>query len=121
MRVLLVDDSENLLELFKMYFELDDVTVVTAHNGIEALAELSRGKLDAIICDVNMPSMNGLDLYKALKLKNLMVPFCFLTGDALEDDPELKELAQRENIKVFCKPVLPEDLADFVKNIERRA
>ncbi|TDJ03965.1 MAG: response regulator [Deltaproteobacteria bacterium] len=64
-KVLVVDDNEIDLKKMGSIFEQEGVDVAYAHSGVEAAKWLKKNgntRLDAIICDVMMPEMNGIEL-----------------------------------------------------------
>ncbi len=69
MKVLILDDDEFVLDLYKRVFKLEKHEVEGASDGVEGLAKLERMKQlpDIIILDVMMPNMNGFDFLKKIK------------------------------------------------------
>ena len=65
--VLVVDDDPVIQKLLQVNFELEGYTVITAGDGVEGLARARADRPDAIILDIMMPRMNGLDVARALK------------------------------------------------------
>ena len=68
-RVLIVDDSSVMRKIVARSLQqagLNLAQVLEAGNGAEALAVLKQGKVDLILCDINMPVMDGLELMKQL-------------------------------------------------------
>jgi len=69
MRVLIVDDSSVMRKIVARSLQqagLDIAQVLEAGNGSEALAVVQRDKVDLILCDINMPVMDGLQFVKQL-------------------------------------------------------
>ena len=68
-RTLIVDDSSVMRKIVERSLRqagIEIETVVEASNGAEALAALQNNKVDLILCDINMPVMDGLEFVKAL-------------------------------------------------------
>ncbi|MBV8693628.1 MAG: response regulator [Actinobacteria bacterium] len=65
--VLVVDDDPVIQKLLQVNFELEGYKVITASDGIEGLERARADLPDAIILDIMMPKMNGLDVARALK------------------------------------------------------
>lgn len=83
--LLLVDDETILLRHMRSSLEdLADVIFV-AENGIEALSILEKENIHCIVCDINMPKMNGIEVIKRLHEKNVDIPFIFYTGHGSND------------------------------------
>ena len=73
MRVLIVDDSSVMRKIVERSLRqagINIALVLEAANGVEALGVLNRGKVDLILCDINMPVMDGLDFVKQLSAVN---------------------------------------------------
>jgi CheY-like chemotaxis protein len=66
-RILVVDDEEILRELTTVYLEDAGYEVVVARDGREALRILENEAVDAIITDIVMPDMEGLELIRTLR------------------------------------------------------
>lgn len=113
-KILLVDDEDDILEFLSYNLEAEGYKVIQASNGIEAIEKLVENP-DLVLLDVNMPEMNGFEVCKQLrsdkKFRNL--PVIFLTARTSEID-ELKglELEANDYIK---KPVSPKLLTARVK------
>lgn len=65
--ILIVDDSKVAREVIKEFISNDIVKISEAANGKEALCHLKQNYVDLIICDLNMPVMNGLELIENIK------------------------------------------------------
>jgi CheY-like chemotaxis protein len=65
LRLLVVDDEPLVAAAIRMM--LDDHTVTVATGGEAALAELATGTFDAVLCDLMMPRMSGMQLYDQVK------------------------------------------------------
>ena len=67
MRVLVIEDNPELREYLRLALELHDYQVLTAENGREALAYLNGHKVDAVVTDLFMPEMDGIEMVAALR------------------------------------------------------
>ena len=66
-KILTVDDDPDILDALTMILESKGYQVVTARDGVEALAKLETEKPDLIILDLLMPKMDGFGVYKKLQ------------------------------------------------------
>lgn len=115
-KVLLIDDEEELLELYEMKLETKSHKVTTAISGNTAIAHFIKGgTFDLILCDINMPDGNGLDVFKYFKTSGIKGEFCFITGHAA-GSPELKE-AEATGATVFNKPVNWDNLWTLIDKV----
>ena len=112
MKVLLVEDSASMRALLSNAIEDGtlDVEIVEASNGFEALKMLPHHKFDAILTDINMPDINGLELVSFLKNHPLYksIPIMVIsTESTLEDRKRAAALGAEEYVvKPFQAPEL---------------
>lgn len=83
--LLIVDDEQQLRSVMVENLEPLGVTIASAKDGIEALELISRVRFDAVLCDVRMPSLDGLSLLKKVREQGAETPFIFMTGFADAD------------------------------------
>ena len=77
MRILLVEDEEQIRKLIKMNLELEGFEVVSADNGKKALDIIDGQYFDLIILDIMLPEVNGLQICQKIRLNNSKV--CILS------------------------------------------
>lgn len=86
-RVLVVDDAAPIREMVRAILETAGFEVVTAVDGAEALEAYEvQGPFDALVSDVQMPQMDGVELCASLRDRGEVVPFVMLTSLGSEDD-----------------------------------
>lgn len=87
-RVLLVDDSPQMHRLVNAWLRCDQVEVISAYNGDQAMELAVSSPVDVILLDVEMPDINGFDLCRRLKSEPSCVntPIIFLTGASSPED-----------------------------------
>lgn len=87
-RVMVVDDSEFIVELVESSLSAIGCTVLKAFDGEEALERISRERPDLIILDVMMPKMSGLEVCRYLKNdeKTMQIPVVMLTSKNYVED-----------------------------------
>ena len=78
--LLLVDDEKELLERLEMILEDFADEIFTAENGQEGYEVLLKEKIHCVVCDINMPVLNGVELLKKIRAENINTPFIFYTG-----------------------------------------
>src|SRR5919201_5136148 len=115
MRLLLVDDDPGLRALLRTTLEVFDVELVEAASAEEAVASIREQKPDAIVLDVGLPDMDGLELCRSLKRAPLTrsIPVVLLTGhtDASTDATEAGAAA------FLLKPFSPLELLGVVERV----
>ena len=85
MRVLLVDDDREVVEYVRRELEDESFDVVVAHDGGTALRLAESSTFDILVLDVMMPFMDGLQLTRDLRRRNIFTPILLLTA---RDAPE---------------------------------
>jgi DNA-binding response OmpR family regulator len=66
-KIMVVDDELEIRELLKEFLQLKGYAVLTAANGVEALACLKAATLNLALVDVWMPGMNGLEILRSIR------------------------------------------------------
>ena len=90
MKILLVEDSASMRSHLVNIIEMDqgDIEIVEAANGFEALKTLPHHRFDAILTDINMPDINGLELVSFLKNHPIYksVPIMVISTESTAED-----------------------------------
>lgn len=117
--VLVVDDDQKLLKMLQRTLVYENLNVVTAANGEEALAQVQAFQPEIIILDWMMPKMDGLELLTRLREADDDIPILMLTArDAVED--RVKGLNQGAD-DYLVKPFAPSELLARLQALLRRA
>ncbi|RJP68496.1 MAG: response regulator [Candidatus Abyssobacteria bacterium SURF_17] len=82
--VLIVDDNEDVRQLFYDIVELSGFTPRAVGSGVAALQQLKTTPFDLVILDMRMPDLNGLDTFKAIRQFNSSVPVVLTTGFGMD-------------------------------------
>jgi two-component system chemotaxis response regulator CheY len=117
-KILLVDDSETLRTQVVKLLTSKGHSVVESVDGIKGLEALNGNKdIKLIICDVNMPNMDGLTMCSRVAADPNMsrIPIFMLTTEA---SPDLKEKGKAAGVKAWLlKPYIEEKLIAVVERI----
>jgi DNA-binding response OmpR family regulator len=117
-RVLLIDDDARLPELLTSYLGQNGVTLAHAVDGARGLAMLDQGAWDAVLLDVMMPGMDGLEVCKRIRAKST-VPVIMLTARGDETDRVVGlELGADDYV---AKPFSPRELLARLRAVLRRS
>jgi DNA-binding NtrC family response regulator len=81
-KILLIDDEEDFLTVMAERMQARNMQVSTASSAKEGLAQAASGAFDAVILDLMMPEMDGIETLKILKQKNPDLEVILLTGHA---------------------------------------
>ena len=117
--LLIVDDSELNLKVLEGILTRKQANITKANNGLEALSYLLQygHGFDAVVMDVQMPLMNGLDATREIRKQpfNADLPVIGLTGE-VEPEDEKRALEAGMNV-VLHKPLQPDDLMFILKKL----
>lgn len=116
-KILVVDDELKIAKLVRAYLERAGFTVVTAHDGQEALAIFRHERPHLIVLDLMLPGMDGLDVCRAIR-RSSDVPIIMLTARDEEVDRLIGlELGADDYI---VKPFSPPEVVARVRAVLRR-
>ena len=79
-RILVVDDEEGIRQLYKEELEDEGYEVELAERGEEALEKISKAKPDAVILDLKMPGMGGLEVLERIREQDKDLPVIISTA-----------------------------------------
>ena len=115
--VLLVDDDPKIAKLLRSYFEKEDFSVLTAHDGTTALQLYRDKKPDILVLDLMLPGVSGLDVCRQIR-KDSDTPILMLTARDEETDRLIGlELGADDYI---IKPFETKEMVARVKAVLRR-
>jgi DNA-binding response OmpR family regulator len=85
LKVLLVDDERDILEVIQDRLEAYGFVVVTAGTGLEALKKLSVEKFDGVFLDVKMPEMGGIEALEEIRKTDKKIPIIIITSSSTRE------------------------------------
>ena len=119
MRILLVEDEENIRNVVKLNLEMDGYEVVETDNGKAAVHIFQEQHFDLLILDVMLPEMNGFEICEQVRLSNTTVPIIFLTA---KDTPQDRVAGLKKGADDYLtKPFNLEELLLRVQNLLKRS
>jgi two-component system OmpR family response regulator len=117
-RVLIIDDDTRLYDLLAKYLEANGVAATHALDGRRGLAALEAGVFDAVLLDVMMPGLDGLEVCRRIREKS-RVPVIMLTAKGDETDRVVGlELGADDYV---AKPFSPRELLARLRAVLRRS
>lgn len=114
-RILVIDDEKGLREEISALLRFEGYDTLEAGNGKDGIEEAKRHRPDLIICDILMPEMDGISVYKNLTkdVSFLFTPFIYLT--ALADKEKIREGMTLGVDDYITKPFQKENLLEAIK------
>jgi DNA-binding response OmpR family regulator len=117
-KILVVDDDVDVVSTFKLILEINGFEVDAYTNPVLALSSFEPNSYGLLLLDINMPTMNGFELFKKMKSIDSKAEVCFIT--AFEDYREefRESFPMLDEAKYFIrKPKAIEDLVNHVATI----
>jgi two-component system alkaline phosphatase synthesis response regulator PhoP len=119
-KILLVDDEPDILEIVGFNLANEGYTIITAENGLEAVKKAKKEKPHLIVLDVMMPEMDGIEACEHIRqipeLKDVIITFLTARG---EDYSQLAGFDAGAD-DYITKPIKPKVLVSKVKALLRR-
>jgi two-component system chemotaxis response regulator CheY len=122
LKFLIVDDFSTMRRIVRgLLKEMGCNNAEEAEDGAVALAAMKAQKFDFVVCDINMPNMNGFDFLKAVRADESLkhIPVLMVTAEARKEDIVLAAQigASGYIVKPFTKATLEEKVQKIVQKI----
>ncbi len=119
MHILVVDDDQAVRDSLARSLQYSGYEVTTAGDGVEALAKLAASRPDAVIMDVMMPRLDGLETTRMLRANGNDVPILVLTArDSVDDRVDGLDAGGDD---YMAKPFALDELLARIRALVRRA
>ena len=115
-RILIVDDDEAVRYTLQRWFGLHGFEADVAENGLDAVEKCVQAEYDAILTDLEMPRMGGLEAMALIRVRQPGVPVVVLTGYAEVSN----ESAFSDAAKVLFKPLPLREIEKAVRELLAR-
>lgn len=115
LRVLLVDDERDIVEVIQDRLEAYGFTVVTAATGREALKTLAGESFDGVFMDVKMPEISGIEALEEIRKKDQKIPVIIITSSSIQESA-VEALAKGAN-DFILKPFEWRDLKSKIEKV----
>lgn len=117
MNLLIVEDDITIRQGLKFYLEQENFNVISVEFAGDAIKTISNNHVDLILLDVNLPDMDGFELFKEIK-KIKDIPIIFLTANDLE--VSIVRGLDMGADDYITKPFKARELVSRIKNVLRR-
>lgn len=118
-QILVAEDDKNTRMLLKAVLEAENYSVVTAENGVDALAAMDTNHIDLVVLDIMMPQMDGYQFTKTLRESNNDLPILMVSAKQLPADKKRGFLVGTDDY--MTKPIDEEELLLRIRALLRRA
>ena len=118
MKILLIDDEENLCLLVQKFLEINDYEVFVAKNGYEGIDSFKKNQPNLVILDLNLPDMYGVEICKAIRKETTNVPICMLSANM--DTESIVDALNEGADDYLTKPFNNDELLARIKALFRR-
>lgn len=119
-KILLVDDEPDILEIISYNLSSQGYNVITASNGLKAIKKAKKEQPDLIIMDVMMPEMDGIEACEQIRqipeLQNTIITFLTARGEDYSQVAGFEAGAD----DYITKPIKPKVLVSKIKSLLRR-
>ena len=126
LKFLIVDDFSTMRRIVRgLLKEMGCNNAEEAEDGAVALAALKAQKFDFVVCDINMPNMNGFDFLKAVRADESLkhIPVLMVTAEARKEDIVLAAQSGAAGyiVKPFTKATLEEKVQKIMQKLATTA
>src|SRR5260221_6337919 len=121
-KILLIDDDESILLAVSRVLTVSGFEVVSAPGGVPGLEMASSAKPDAVVCDVNMPDIDGFEVLRRVRADPAMVSMPFILLTSADERENVRKAMQMGADDFISKPFKRQELIDAVNQVfEKRA
>ena len=113
-KVLLVDDEKEFVTALAERLELRGLQVSVAMDGESALSHLETDLPQAVVLDLKMPGLGGLEVLKRIKAQDLHIPVILLTGHG-----SMQEVKEGMALGAFDHLIKPIDISVLMEKIQQ--
>ena len=114
MKILIVDDNQDLAFLITWMLEDEGYEVKSAKNGRDGYSTYLLFNPDLVLTDIQMPEKNGLELIKEIRCHNPSVRTIYMSGDLSQYGPPLEEEKEKYHVGVLEKPFSRHELISLL-------
>ena len=118
MKVLLVDDNEDITELLSKFLKAKGFEIVETNNAMEGLRHIQQEKYDAILLDMKMPGISGFNIIQLLATDDILKDQnIFIFSASAFGENEIRGLLRRDGVNgVLKKPMKLDEILTAITN-----
>lgn len=112
--ILIIDDNNDILDMFKQLLVDEGFSVSTTKSGITGIGLFRKERFDLVITDIHMPEISGLDVVENISNDIMKVPIILMSSDYLPVDPDdVKKLGVNA---IISKTINDYDFCELIKH-----
>lgn len=111
-KILIIEDEADLRDLMAVLLESYNIRSEVAENGKIGLEKLKNGEFHAVLCDIMMPEMSGLECLTRAQVEGVTAPFVFVTG--YDDQDRMLQAIRLGALDFISKPFNNNEIVDVV-------
>jgi CheY-like chemotaxis protein len=119
-RVLVIDDDDEITGVLKFYLEHMKIDCKIINNGMDGLLAIQKENYDLILLDIAMPEFTGMDVIDSLKRDGLLETRNIVVMTASSDKEILKQITTSGITETLMKPCSLEDLTDLIERYRKK-
>jgi DNA-binding NtrC family response regulator len=112
-RILIVDDEKDFVDMLALRLETAGQTVFKAHSGEAGLKQLQKNPADVVLLDIRMPGMDGIDVLRQIKQHHPLVEVILLTGHGT-----VQTAVEGMKLGAYDYLIKPADFDELVRKLE---
>jgi CheY-like chemotaxis protein len=113
-KVLIVDDEPHIVRVLKLKLENSGYEVLTAVNGIDGLEKFVKEKPSVVISDINMPHIDGQELYEMMETHKNNDPYFVIMMTSSVDEAIHRWAKEIPNMHFVEKPFSPSNILNLI-------
>ncbi len=119
-RALVVDDEPEIRDILRFILEKAGIEVVEAADGVEGISQTKQAKFDLIVCDIQMPNLDGFGMLNQLREdSNFTGKFILITGGIQSNRSTKGQQEMVDSIDGFLrKPFSDDELLETIMNLD---
>ena len=118
MRLLLIEDDEQVAEVLSDAFGSQGHEITIRHTGEDGLAYLTYDRPDAVVLDIRLPKLNGVAVLRQIRASDPTLPVIIMTG--LATPGEIEEVRRLGVTEIVEKPEVLKNFSEALKRIAAR-
>ena len=113
-KILIIDDNNDILDIFNQLLVDDGFNVSTTKSGIKGIELFRKERFDLVITDIHMPGISGLDVAENIRNNFIKVPIILMSSDYLPVGPDdVKKLGVNA---IISKTINDYDFCELIKH-----